>query len=275
MNPTAEERKRRLAATFDAIASDYEGLRFVHVCAARLLELADLKEGSRVLDVATGTGLVALAAARIVGPSGRVVGLDFSAQMLVQAREKLHHTDLSNVSFVQGDAEALPFPDESFDAVLCASSLFFVPDMARATGEFYRVLKPGARAGFSSFGAGFLEPLTTLLSARLEAHGAPPANPPIARLADPDVCRSLLESAGFEPVSVRHEELGYHHRTFEDRWTEILVGLEGVPLGRLSPDVRERVQDEYRSQIAPLFTPDGLRLEVPANFAFGTKRPSA
>ena len=270
-NPAPEERKRRLAATFDAIASNYEGLRFVHVCATRLLELADLKEGSRVLDVATGTGLVALAAAQIVGPAGRVVGLDFSAEMLQQAREKLQNTDLTNVEFVQGDAEALPFPEESFDAVLCASSLFFVPDMALATNEFYRVLKSGARAGISSFGAGFLEPLTTLLSARLEAHGAPPANPPIARLADPEVCRGLLQGAGFEDVSVRHEELGYHHRSFEDRWTEILVGLEGVPLGRLSPEVRERVQAEYRAEIAPLFTPDGLRLDVPANFAFGTK----
>lgn len=271
-SPTPEERKQRLCATFDALASDYEGLRFVHVCAARLLELADLPEGAHVLDVGTGTGLVALAAARVVGPRGRVVGVDFSPEMLEKAREKLRQTDLSNVSFVQGDAEVLEFPDGRFDFVLCASSLFFVPDMARATSEFQRVLKPGGRAGFSSFGANFLAPVTGLLSARLETHGIPPAGVPTSRLVDPEVCRSLLEEAGFERIEVASAQLGYYHRRFEDRWAEIRVGLEGLPLARMSPEAHERLEAEYRADLEPLFTPDGLWLDVAANFAFGTKR---
>jgi ubiquinone/menaquinone biosynthesis C-methylase UbiE len=273
--PTPEERKRRIKTTFDTLAADYEGLRFVHVCATRLLELANLDanltEGARVLDVATGTGLVALAAAHIVGPTGRVTGVDFSMQMLDKAREKLAQTDLHNVEFVQGDAESLEFPDAHFDAVLCASSLFFVPDMARAAREFHRVLKPGARVGFSSFGTGFLEPVTSLLTTRLEAYGVPPANPPVSRLADPDICRDLLEDAGFVDVTVISEQLGYHHHNFESRWVEIMVGLEGVPISRLSDEVRERVKDEYRADIEPLFTSDKLWLDVPANFVFGTK----
>jgi ubiquinone/menaquinone biosynthesis C-methylase UbiE len=273
--PTPEERKRRIKTTFDTLAADYEGLRFVHVCATRLLELTNLTEGSRVLDVATGTGLVALAAAHAVGPTGRVTGVDFSAQMLDKARQKLAQTDLHNVEFVQGDAETLEFPDASFDAVLCTSSLFFVPDMARAAHEFQRVLKPGARAGFSSFGADFLEPLTSLLTTRLEAYGVPPANPPVSRLADPEVCRNLLEDAGFVDVTVTSEQLGYHHQDFESRWAEIMAGLEGVPISRLPDEVRERVKDEYRADIAPLFTSGTLWLDVPANFVFGTKPTTA
>jgi ubiquinone/menaquinone biosynthesis C-methylase UbiE len=273
--PTPDERKRRVKATFDTLAGGYEGLRFVHVCAKRLLELANLPERARVLDVATGTGLVALAAAHIIGPTGQVVGVDFSAPMLEEARGKLSQTDLQNVQFVQGDAEMLEFPDASFDAVLCASSLFFVPDMVRATREFHRVLKPGARAGFSSFGAGFLEPLTSLLTARLEAHGVPPANPPVERLADPDTCRRLLEDAGFKDVTVLSEQLGYHHQNFESRWAEIIAGLEGIPVSRLSDEIRERVKNEYRADIMPLFTSDGLWLDVPANFVFGTKHAMA
>jgi ubiquinone/menaquinone biosynthesis C-methylase UbiE len=269
--PTPDERKRRIKTTFDALAARYEGLRFVHVCATRLLELANLPQGARVLDVATGTGLVALAAAHIVGPTGRVVGVDFSAQMLEEANQKLSQTDLQNVQFVQGDAENLEFPDSSFDAVLCASSLFFVPDMARAAREFQRVLKPGARAGFSSFGAGFLEPVTSLLTTRLEAYGVPPANPPIERLADPNICQSLLEDASFKNVTVLSEQLGYHHSNFESRWAEIMAGLEGVPVARLPAEICERVKNEYRADITPLFTSDGLWLAVPANFVFGTK----
>ncbi len=272
---TPEERKRRIKTTFDSLASDYEGLRFVHVCATRLLELANLSEGARVLDVATGTGLVALAAAHIVGPPGYVIGVDFSEQMLENARAKLAQTELHNVQFVQGDAEMLEFSEAIFDTVLCASSLFFVPDMASAAREFHRVLKPGARAGFSSFGTGFLEPLTSLLTARLEAHGVQPANPPVSRLADPDICRGLLEDAGFVDVTVISEQLGYHHQNFESRWAEIMAGLEGVPVSRLPAELRERVKDEYRADIAPLFTSDKLWLDVPANFVFGTKPTTA
>ncbi len=273
--PTPEERKRRIKTTFDTLAADYEGLRFVHVCATRLLELANLPEGARVLDVATGTGLVALAAAHVVGPTGRVVGVDFSAQMLEEAQAKLARTDLENVEFVQGDAESLDFPDANFDYVLCASSLFFVPDMARAAHEFQRVLKPGARAGFSSFGAGFLEPLTSLLTTRLEAYGVPAANPPVSRLEDPSICQGLLEDAGFVNVTVTSEQLGYHHQNFESRWAEIMVGLEGVPISRLPDEVRERVKDEYHADIAPLFTSGRLWLDVPANFVFGTRPATA
>jgi ubiquinone/menaquinone biosynthesis C-methylase UbiE len=269
--PTPEERKRRLEATFDGLAAAYEGLRFVHVCAARLLELANLPEGARVLDVATGTGLVALAAAQVVGPTGHVTGVDFSAQMLEKAKQKLAQTDLPNVEFVQGDAEMLEFPDASFDAVMCASSLFFVPDMARAAREFLRVLNPGTRAGFSSFRPGFLEPLTGLLTTRLEAYGVPAANPPVARLADSATCKALLEDAGFVDVTVTSEQLGYHHDTFESRWAEIMAGLEGVPISRLPAEVRERVKTEYRADLAPLFASGKLWLDVPANFAFGTK----
>ena len=143
MDATSADRQQRLRSSFDAIATHYERLGFVHACAARLLELVSLPIAAQVLDVGTGTGLVALAAARVVGQQGSVTGLDFSARMLKTAQRQLAKTNLTNVSFVQGSAEDLEFPDASFDAVLCASALFFVPDMTRAVREFHRVLKIG------------------------------------------------------------------------------------------------------------------------------------
>ena len=244
---------------------------FVHACAARLLELANLRPAAQVLDVGTGTGLVALAAARVVGEQGNVTGLDFSARMLESANAQLAKTNLMNVSFVQGTAEDLEFPDASFDAVLCASALFFVPDMARAVQEFYRVSKPGARVGFTSFGAGFLQPVSALLTARLESHGVPPAQPPVARLAEAQACHRLLEDAGFCDVQVLSEQVGYFLTSFNDRWLEIRAGLEGLPLERLPADVVERIKLEHEAELEGLFTAEGLWINVPANFAFGTK----
>ena len=271
MDTTIADRQQRLRANFDAIAADYERLGFVHACAARLLELANLRPAAQVLDVGTGTGLVALAAARVVGEQGNVTGLDFSARMLESANAQLAKTNLMNVSFVQGTAEDLEFPDASFDAVLCASALFFVPDMARAVREFYRVLKPGARVGFTSFGAGFLQPVSALLTARLEHHGVPPAQPPVARLAEPDACKHLLEDAGFNDVQVVSEQVGYFLTSFNDRWLEIRAGLEGLPLERLPADVVERIRQEHEAELEGLFAANGLWINVPANFAFGTK----
>lgn len=271
MDTTAADRQQRLRSSFDAIAADYERLGFVHACAARLLELAVLPNAARVLDVGTGTGLVALAAARVVGEQGSVIGLDFSSQMLERANEQLAKTNLNTVSFVQGTAEDLEFPDQHFDAVLCASALFFVPDMVRAVQEFHRVSKPGARVGFTAFGAGFLQPVSASLTARLERHGVPPAQPPIARLADPELCQQLLEDAGFSDVEVITEQVGYFLSSFDQRWLEIRAGLEGLPLERLPVDVIERIKAEHAAELEGLFTAQGLWINVPANFALGTK----
>ncbi len=166
---------------------------------------------------------------------------------------------------------SLELADRTPAALLHASALFFVPDMAQAVREFYRVLKPGARVGFTSFGAGFLHPVSALLTARLEHHSVSGAQPPVARLADPDVCKRLLENAGFTDVQVISEQVGCHLSSFSERWLEIRAGLEGLPLERLPADVVERIRQEHEAELEGLFTSDGLWINVPANFAFGTK----
>lgn len=101
---------------------------------------AGLREGDRVLDVACGTGALALAAAGVVGPSGSVVGLDASPEMLAVARRKP-----SRIDWLEGKAEALPLPDAGFDAVVSQFGMMFFDDRPRALREMVRVLKPGGR----------------------------------------------------------------------------------------------------------------------------------
>ena len=93
----------------------------------RLVALAELQPGQRVLDVATGIGEPAVTAARRVGPGGQVVGTDLSSEMLIIARERVSALGLKNLTFRQVDAEALDFPENSFDAVLCRFGLMFLP----------------------------------------------------------------------------------------------------------------------------------------------------
>lgn len=271
--PSPSEQKQRVQETFNRMAAGYDALRFVQVCARRLLELAELREGMKVLDVATGTGLVAGVAAKLVGPSGSVVGMDLSPQMLVQARQKFG--GVSNLEFRQGDAERLEFPDASFDAVLCASSLFFIPDMLAVVRECKRVLKDGGRMGFSSFGSGFLQPLNDLWAARLERYGVTRGPLPTLRLTETSSCRDLLSQAGFEAVEVYSEQCGYHLPDVEARWGEMMAGLEGQSLARFTPDEREKLKAEHLEELRPLVTPDGIWVDVSANFAFGRKPGAA
>ena len=133
----------------DEAAAEYDRA-FAHVTAyfmPFLLRAAHLASGMRVLDIATGTGLSAEAALAAVGPTGHVTAADISPAMTAIARARLGHAP--NVSVSIEDGQALSFPDETFDAVLCNLGLMFFPDPVRGLSEFRRVLRPGGRVAVS------------------------------------------------------------------------------------------------------------------------------
>ena len=136
--------------------------------AERLVDAADLRAGSTVLDVATGSGNAALAAARL----GCVVtGIDYVPALLERGRQRAAAERLS-VDLRHGDAEEIPFPDESFDAALSVFGSMFAPDQRRAAAELIRVTKPGGTIALASWTPdGFLGGMFGTVA----AHVPPPA----------------------------------------------------------------------------------------------------
>jgi ubiquinone/menaquinone biosynthesis C-methylase UbiE len=119
----------------------------------RLLAMAALQPGERVLDIACGTGLVTFRAADLVGATGRVVATDISQKMVDATAAAAERRGLSQVECRRMGAETLELPDGSFDAVLCALGLMYVPEVTQALGEMRRVLEPGGRAVAAVWGA--------------------------------------------------------------------------------------------------------------------------
>ena len=179
----------------------------------RLVELAGVEPGSRVLDVAAGYGEPSLTAAKAAAPGGSVVATDISAGMLAFGRERAEAAGIENIEFVEAAMTDLDFPAGSFDAALSRWGIIFDPDGEGAAGIVRGFLKPGARFAISSWGppekVPFLAiPMGTALKA-LDVPPPPPGTPgPLSR-PTPEALGGLLEGGGFSDVRVEEAEVTF------------------------------------------------------------------
>jgi SAM-dependent methyltransferase len=169
-----------------------------------LLDIADVRPGERVLDIATGTGVVARLAARRVHPGGTVTALDLNDAMLQEAKRLPLPPGLT-IDWRQGSALALPFADGICDVVLCQQGLQFFPDRLKALDEMRRVLMPGGRVAVSVWTGP--SPYFVAMREGLARHVSPEAATSSAAafsLGDATELRGLLERVGFRDVVVHH-----------------------------------------------------------------------
>jgi SAM-dependent methyltransferase len=170
----------------------------------RLVALAQVSTGNHVLDIATGSGEPALTAARIVGPSGRVIAVDMSPGMLAIARERIDAAGLRNVEVIESDAESLKLDASSFDAVLCRWGLMFMPDLDGVIRTMYRALKPGGRFATAVWSVADKVPMCGLARdaiRRITGIVPPPNAPDPTKLADTSILERALGGAGFRDVA--------------------------------------------------------------------------
>ncbi|MDP9373069.1 MAG: class I SAM-dependent methyltransferase [Chloroflexota bacterium] len=168
-----------------------------------IVTAAGVGPGLRVLDLASGTGEPALTLAEAVGPGGQDTATDQAPEMLAVAEEEARARGLTNIAFRQGDAEALPFPDRSFDAVTCRFGIMFFPDPARALREVRRVLAPGGRAAFVAWGPLGRNPYFATTWGILAGRAGLPLEdvaPDMFKFAQRGGLAALLEGAGFGGV---------------------------------------------------------------------------
>lgn len=172
----------------------------------RMIELSRITSGSRVLDIASGTGEPSISAAKIVGESGQVVGTDLVDEMLDVAREKATAHELMNIDFHCVDAEALDFENDSFDAVTNRWGLMFMPDPLACLNAAYKALKQGGRISMACWSAPeknpFVGVLMKVLSKYIDIPVQPPGTPGLFAFADPDRLHDVIKSAGFRNIEL-------------------------------------------------------------------------
>ena len=168
MPENISEYKQRIVTDFNS-RSNYDN-QWRYNFANRLVELANLESGQKVLDIATGTGIVAITSAKSVGNEGKVVGVDISSGMLKQAQSKIDVEGLHNIELGEADAEDLSFPNNSFDAILCSSAIVYLTDIPAALRSWYRFLKPQGIVAFSCFAQTAMT-ISALYGAKLQDYG--------------------------------------------------------------------------------------------------------
>jgi enediyne biosynthesis protein CalE5 len=234
---------------------------------SRLVDLARIKAGDRVLDIATGNGEPAVTAARIVGAKGAVVAVDQSPGMLAIGRERASALGLGNINFVEADAETVVLEAHSFDAAVCRWGLMFMPDLTGTARRIHGALKPGARFATAVWNTGDKVPMIFLAADAVRQIAGLKPPPPDAleptRLADTSILKSALEAAGFVEITIEPLMVTFEFAS-ADQFVEFRseLGRAQAMMAKLSPEQRGRVKTALAEAVRKFVGSDG-RIRLP------------
>jgi ubiquinone/menaquinone biosynthesis C-methylase UbiE len=271
MDPRLQRRVQRYG--WDKAAPEYERYwqRQLAPAQRRLLELADLRPGERVLEVACGTGLVTFDAAAAVGGAGAVHATDISSAMVERVTDEADGRGMPWVTAERLEAEDLQLPDASFDVALCSLGIMYVPDPGQAMREMLRVLRPGGRAVVSTWGArancGWAE-IFPIVEARVQSDVCPM----FFQLGTGDRLAHVMQQAGFAGVQAERLSVTLAYSSADEA---IGAAFAGGPVAlaysRFDAHMRDSAHAEYLASLASWRHGDAY--DVPGEFviARGTR----
>ncbi len=234
-----------------------------------LLDATSVGPGKRVLEVCCGPGYCSAAAS---ARGAEAVGLDFSAAMVERARRAI-----PGARFDEGDAQALPYPDASFDAAICPFGLLHFATPEDAVAEAFRVLKPGGRYAFTVWCTPEKAEFFALVLGAVQEHGnldVPlPEAPPMFRFSNAEECRKTLIEAGFVEPQVTEIPLAFHSSAPEDVLELVYKSAVRMPmiLELQTDEARERIHAAILEGAKRFVKGDRVEIGMPAVMAFAHK----
>jgi ubiquinone/menaquinone biosynthesis C-methylase UbiE len=216
----------------------------------RLIELAEIKSGQRVLDIATGIGEPSITAAKVVGTGGHVLATDISRQMLAIAKERATLLRLQDIiEFKESDAENLDLTNSSFDAALCRWGLMLFPNLDAAIRKIYSSLVSGGRFAAAVWADATKVPIislaTRVIGSQVQMPGSPSGVPNPFSLADTNKLENSLTRAGFRDIHIDTVVVTFEFESGEDycRYSQAVSASARIAL---SKETEERKEDVWR-----------------------------
>jgi ubiquinone/menaquinone biosynthesis C-methylase UbiE len=215
----------------------------------RMLEIAKLSAGEKIIDIACGSGLISFKAAEQTGSKGFLLGTDISDSMINICRQTALEKNLSNISFERMDAEELKVKDGEYDVSLCALGLMYVPDPLKALKEMYRVVKPGGRAVALVWGqrdhCGWAD-IFEIVDRRVSSEVCPM----FFNLGNKDMLQRNFDAAGFSNVLSEKMNVVLEYDSDKDACGAAFAGGPvALAYNKFSEEVKEEVHKEYLDSI--------------------------
>ena len=266
------DRKKMIQNGFDNVAAGYDhpSLSFFPETAKRLVEHLELEPDQHLLDVCTGTGVVALRAAEKL-IRGRVTGIDLSSGMLQQAKNKAAEKNLQNTLFKQMDLEQPELDAATFDIATSSFGLFFLDDMTQGLSNIANTVKPGGKVAITSFTGEAFSPMADIFIERYASTGR--EVPPLSwkRLATQELIMEQFNAVNITNVNIYHEPLGYQ-MTSPSMWWDVVwnAGWRSL-LDQMTEDEQKVFQKKHLEEIAEVVGNDGVWFNTEVLIAVGVK----